>query len=295
MFWGSHLTRNCFRVVIPTKEESGLSRRDSSFVGMTTCEPKTYLDVLPLKLKWIPLKSEIRNLKSSFARRRLHLKSKMKKRALLVMAKRPFPGHTKTRLCPPFSPEEAATLYECFLRDALDIVRAVPNVTPFIAYSPSEEGEYFKKLAPDFELIPQIGANLGERLDFVLSHTLAAGFEQVAAINSDSPTLPPAYLAQAFAHLDNEAIDVVFGPCEDGGYYLIGWKQPHPRLVREIQMSTSHVLQDTLDIARQEKLQIALLPTWYDVDTIADLERIKAEMGEKRVEFGRHTHDFWTQ
>jgi len=216
----------------------------------------------------------------------------MKKRALLVMAKRPFPGHTKTRLCPPFSPQQAATLYECFLRDALEIVRAVPNVTPFIAYSPPEEEAYFKNLAPDFERIPQIGANLGERLDFVLSRSLAAGFEQVAAINSDSPTLPATYLAQAFAHLDNEAIDVVFGPCEDGGYYLIGWKQPHSRLVCEVQMSTPHVLRDTLDIAREERLQVALLPTWYDVDTIADLERVKAEMGQMGAEFGQHTYNF---
>ena len=216
----------------------------------------------------------------------------MTQRARLVMAKRPFPGHTKTRLCPPFSPEQAAALYEAFLRDALDIARAVPNVTPFIAYSPPEEEAYFRELAPDFDLIPQIGANLGERLDFVLSRTLAAGFEQVAAINSDSPTLPPAYLAQAFAQLDNQAIDVVFGPCEDGGYYLIGWKQPHPRLVREVQMSTSDVLRDTLDIARQEKLQIALLPTWYDVDTIADLERVHAEIDQTGAEFGRHTRRF---
>ena len=55
--------------------------------------------------------------------------------------------------------------------------------------------------------------------------------------------------------------------------YLIGWKQRHSRLVCEVQMSTANVLRDTLDIARQEKLHVALLPTWYDVDTIADLER----------------------
>lgn len=216
----------------------------------------------------------------------------MKKRALLVMAKRPFAGRTKTRLCPPFSLAQAAKLYECFLRDALDIVRAVPNITPFIAYAPAEEQAYFQQLAPDFERVPQIGATLGERLDFVLTHTLAEGFEQVAAINSDSPTLPAAYLAQAFAQLDDSAVDVVFGPCEDGGYYLIGWKRSHPRLVREVQMSTPHVLRDTLDIAQQEKLRVALLPTWYDVDTMADLERVKADLGNRSTDFGHYTRQF---
>ncbi len=216
----------------------------------------------------------------------------MTKCALLVMAKRPSPGHTKTRLCPPFSAEQAASLYECFLRDALDIARAVPDVTRFIAYSPPEEEAYFQQLAPDFELIPQIGANLGERLDFVLSTTLAAGFEQVAAINSDSPTLPPTYLSQAFAQLNHDTIDAVFGPCEDGGYYLIGWKQPHPRLVRDVQMSTSDVLQDTLDIARQENINVSLLPTWYDIDTITDIERVRNEIDQMRTECSHHTRSF---
>lgn len=216
----------------------------------------------------------------------------MTKRALLVMAKRPFAGRTKTRLCPPFSLAQAAQLYDCFLRDALDIVRHLPHISPFIAYAPPEEEAYFQELAPDFERVPQLGATLGERLDFVLTETLAAGFEQVAAINSDSPTLPPTYLAQAFAQLDDDAIDVVVGPCEDGGYYLIGWKQPHPRLVREVQMSTPDVLRDTLEIARQEKLRVALLPTWYDVDTMSDLERVKADLGNSSTEFGHHTKQF---
>ena len=56
------------------------------------------------------------------------------RRALLVMAKRPYPGRTKTRLCPPLLPEEAAGLYECFLRDVLDTVSVVPDITPFIEF-----------------------------------------------------------------------------------------------------------------------------------------------------------------
>jgi rSAM/selenodomain-associated transferase 1 len=202
------------------------------------------------------------------------------KKALLVMAKRPFPGRTKTRLTPTFSETEAAALYECFLQDVLNIVRAVPDITPFIAYAPheAETVDYFSQLAPDFELIPQIGDTLGERLDYVLSSTLQNGFVQAAAMNSDSPTLPSSYLADTFVRLTEPETDVVFGPCEDGGYYVIGWKRPYPSLVRNVQMSTPHVLQDTLALANAAHLRVSLLPSWYDVDEITEVRRLQSAL-----------------
>jgi hypothetical protein len=196
------------------------------------------------------------------------------KKALIVMAKRPFPGQTKTRLTPPLTPQQAADLYECFLRDVLDIVQRVPDITPFTAASPPETQPYFAQLAPGFGFVPQIGQNLSQRLHFVMAHLLQDGFEQVAAINSDSPDLPVSYLAQAFTLLDDPTVDVVFGPCEDGGYYLIGWKRPNPHLILDVPMSTDHVLRDSLAIAEEESLRVALLPEWYDVDDTADLTRL---------------------
>ncbi len=201
-------------------------------------------------------------------------------KALFVMAKRPYPGQTKTRMIPALTPQEAADLYACFLQDVLALARSVPGVTPFIAYAPADEETqaYFETIAPGFGLIPQLGDDLGARLDGVLTHCLQNGYAQVAAMNSDSPTLPAAYLAQAFARLDDPAVDVTLGPCEDGGYYLIGWKRAHPRLVRDVQMSTNHVLQDTLAIAKEENLRVALLPAWYDVDELAELRRLQREL-----------------
>jgi hypothetical protein len=196
--------------------------------------------------------------------------------ALLVIAKRPAPGQTKTRLTPPLSPEQAAQLYECFLRDTLAIARAVPDVTRLINYAPFDAAGYFAALAADFGRIPQRGANLGERLDHALTHCLADGFRRAVIMDSDSPTLPAAYLAQAFEAL--ETADVALGPCEDGGYYLIGLTQPQPRLLRAVQMSTPYVLQDTLALARAARLRVALLPRWYDVDTAAELKRLRADL-----------------
>ena len=113
----------------------------------------------------------------------------------------------------------------------------------------------------------------------------------VAAVNSDGPTLPLAYLAGAFQELGKEA-DVVLGPSDDGGYYLIGLKRPAPRLLREVQMSTSHVTTDTLALAAEEGLKVALLPTWYDVDDAQSLARLKAELATAPPEVAPHTRAF---
>lgn len=224
------------------------------------------------------------------------------KQALIIMAKRPEAGKTKTRLCPPLTLEQSAQLYECFLTDIVDIVRqlrqTLPNLHPFFAYSPHDSEPYFTQLAPDFALVPQIGDTLGERLDYVLSSCLNQGFDHAAAINSDSPTLPVEYLAQAFEQLGSEnsesknlksgdleaekSTDIVFGPSEDGGYYLIGVTKPWittswSRIVRDVTMSTPTVLTDSLEIAKQENATVTLLPQWYDIDTIDELMRLATE------------------
>ena len=208
--------------------------------------------------------------------------------ALLVMAKQPTPGRTKTRLVPPLSPHQAAAIYECFLRDTIDLVRQVPDVRPVVAYMPPGEQAYFAELAPDFEYYQQEGPDLGARLDNGLTHYLGLGYLQVVAVNSDGPTLPLAYLASAFDELGREA-DVALGPSEDGGYYLIGLKRPAPRLLREVRMSTPHVTNDTLALAAEERLKVALLPTWYDVDDAQSLARLKAELATAPPEVAPHT------
>ena len=180
----------------------------------------------------------------------------------------------------------------CLLLDTLDERargrgRRV-DLTPFIAYPPREAAAYFSALAPDFQLA---GAGRGARWAIgwppCWARPRAMGYEQVAAINSDSPALPPAFLSQAFRELDDPAVDVVLGPCDDGGYYLIGWKRPYPPLVREVRMSTPHVLADTLAVAAAAGLRVALLPPWYDIDDAADLARMRAQ-----GHAGAHTRAF---
>lgn len=211
--------------------------------------------------------------------------------ALLVIAKRPAPGQTKTRLAPPLTKEQAAALYECFLVDTLDLARRVPETDHLIAFLPAEARSYFAMLAPDFELVQQEGAGLGERLDNALTGCLRRGYERVAIMNSDGPTLPLAHLIRAFEALCDGA-DVVLGPSHDGGYYLIGFKRPAPCLLREIRMSTPTVLVDTLALAGEQGLRVELLPAWYDVDEAADLARLARELADAPPEVALRTRAF---
>ena len=213
------------------------------------------------------------------------------KRALLVIAKRPQAGQTKTRLTPPLSPQQAANLYECLLQDTLALARTLPDeVTRMVLYAPADEAFYFKRLAPDLELLAQRGPDLGARLDNALTDCLNHGFQQVIVMNSDGPTLPVAYLTEAFLLL--QQADVVLGPSEDGGYYLIGLTRPQPHILREVQMSTPTVLEDTLALAEVDNLTVNLLPSWYDVDTIEDVWRLTQELYSQDRDLACYTRQF---
>jgi rSAM/selenodomain-associated transferase 1 len=138
--------------------------------------------------------------------------------SLIVVAKRPEPGSTKTRLCPPFTPEAAAEFYGCLMRDTLALAVKLRGVDLTLAYTPSSAIDYFHKLVPNgFRLIPQKGADLGERLAYALAHHLERGYRKVVIMNSDGPTLPLAHLEEAFSKLDH--VDVTLGMGHDGGYY----------------------------------------------------------------------------
>ena len=201
---------------------------------------------------------------------------------LLVVAKRPAAGQTKTRLCPPLTGAAAAALYACFLRDTLDLMRQVPDVGRGIAYLPEAALDYFAILAPDMQLSLQQGVDLGQRLDHLLSAALEAGASQAVVMDSDSPTLPADYLMQAFAALSGPN-DVVLGPCEDGGYWAIGMTQLYREVLTDIAWSTERVLSESLARAKDAGLHATLAPAWYDVDDAHSLQRLRVELAFNRA------------
>lgn len=196
---------------------------------------------------------------------------------LLVVAKRPEPGRTKTRLHGEFSPAEAAEIYRCLMMDTFRLMTQVPEVKPVVAYTPDDARDYFRQIAPaHFELHPQRGPHLGDRLPNALEHYLAQpGVQRSVIMNSDGPTLPVACLVEAFTALATN--EVVLGPDRDGGYYLIGMSRLHRGLFADVTWSTERVMDETLANARRLGLRVHVLPTWYDVDFGEDLKHLLAE------------------
>jgi len=203
--------------------------------------------------------------------------SASKEVAVAIMAKAPRPGTVKTRLCPPLVAAEAAALYRCFLLDKIATVGALVDARPVIAYSPDDARAELGGLAPGFTLVAQHGPDLGARLHATLADLLAAGHVGAIAVDSDTPTLPSAFLQQAVDCLSRPGPDVVLGPTEDGGYYLIGVRSPHRELFEGVPWSTSEVLEITRRRAAASGLRAVDLPSWFDVDTPDDLERLSSK------------------
>jgi rSAM/selenodomain-associated transferase 1 len=191
---------------------------------------------------------------------------------LVVVAKAPVPGRVKTRLVPHLTPEEAAGLYRCFLQDRITTIQTLQDVELAIAYTPVDAMAAFVPFSGNgLGLFPQKGRDLGERLNNIFVEKLSEGFNAVSIIDSDSPDLPVSAIRESFERLMSDQTDVVFGPCDDGGYYLVGMRRPHPELFFDIPWSTEAVLANTLERARGLGVRTDLLPMWNDLDTIEDL------------------------
>jgi rSAM/selenodomain-associated transferase 1 len=199
--------------------------------------------------------------------------------ALVIFAKAPIPGEVKTRLCPPLTPDEAATLHGSFVLDMLERTKlAVAKLQlPFhryLACAPSSELVFFKIMEErqGVRLLDQVGESLGQRMHHTFVDLFAKGYKQVIIVGTDVPTLPLSVYQEALALLGLS--DVVLGPALDGGYYLIGLTKPAEQLFTGVPWSTDQVLAVTQQNAKALGLSVELTTAWRDVDTIADLQSL---------------------
>ena len=210
--------------------------------------------------------------------------------AIAIMAKAPRAGFSKTRLCPPLAPEQAATLSAAFLNDTSESLAAAATrapITPYAAYAPlGTEALLARHLAPQTKLLLADGSIAVppgvEGFGRCLLHAIAAQFEQghaaAAVLSSDTPNLPAAYLVQASDLLLAGGPDrIVFGACDDGGYYFLGMNRLHDGLFRDIAWSTETVAETTRLRAAEQGLEIIELPVWYDIDDAESLARLDRE------------------
>jgi rSAM/selenodomain-associated transferase 1 len=211
------------------------------------------------------------------------------------MTKAPRAGRVKTRLTPPLTSEEAAALNICFLRDIAETIRRVGgNARGIGCFTPVGSKEMYRDIFPaEFQLLAQRDGDLSKRLIGATEDLFAGGFASVCLINSDSPTAPTAVFAEAARLLSSRREDVIIGPSDDGGYYLIGMRRPQPRLFEAINWSTDRVCAQTLERAAEIGLGVRPLPACYDVDDRRTLHRLCSELlGSEAPEIAPATRQF---
>jgi rSAM/selenodomain-associated transferase 1 len=204
------------------------------------------------------------------------------------MAKAPRAGFSKTRLCPPLRPEQAAGLSAAFLRDITENLRLAArqaSIAGYVAYAPAGREALFEGhlaegtgllLADGSAAVPADVQGFGRCLLHAVMAMLGRGHGAAVVLNADSPTLPTALLVRTAEVLAAEGDRVVLGPAEDGGYYLLGMKAAHAHLFADIAWSTDLVAETTRMRAAELGLEVVELPAWYDVDDFAGLSRLLA-------------------
>jgi rSAM/selenodomain-associated transferase 1 len=196
--------------------------------------------------------------------------------AIVLLARAPS-ASGKTRLTSSLPVVAAVALRRALLLDTYEAVR-MAGAMLFVVFTPADAREEFETLLADSKatLIAQRGEDLGARMYAAMVDAFAHGAQRVALVGSDLPTLPPNHLTGAFSLLD-AGHDLVLGPSEDGGYYLLALRRADERLFQDMSWGTPEVLGQTLAIADTLKLSTALIEPWFDVDTREDLRRLAAD------------------
>lgn len=198
----------------------------------------------------------------------------MQTAALLVIAKQPIAGRAKTRLTPPCTPQQAATLADAALRDTLDAVARTRVNRRVLVF----EGDAKPWCPAGFEVIAQRGGGLGERLQ--------AAFDDVAQpallIGMDTPQVTPAQLGDAVRALADTRVDSILGPTADGGYWCVGFREPVAGAFTGVPMSAVHTYDHQRRRLTELGVRIGVQPLLRDVDTIDDAEAVAADAPNTR-------------
>ncbi len=192
---------------------------------------------------------------------------------LIIFVKAAQAGTVKTRLLGEFTAEEALALYRAMAEDLVERFIDSGAFALQVHFTPEDAGEEIKSwLGDGLILRPQQGRDLGERMRGSFAGAFREGFQKAAIIGSDLPTLAHSRVTEAFRQLDRH--EVVLGPSEDGGYYLIALKSQCPELFEDVEWSSPAVLSRTLENASRRGLDLIQLPRESDLDTPADIRQL---------------------
>ena len=189
---------------------------------------------------------------------------------VIVIAKEPVPGRVKTRLTPPFSPDDAASLARAALADTLAAAAAAALTRQVLALD-GAPGDW---LPAGFDVVPQRSGGLDERLAAAFADTHARLPLPMVLIGMDTPQVTPGLLVEAAQSLVCGEADAVFGPAADGGFWLLGLRRPDRSLLAGVPMSRPETGRHQLDRLTSAGLRVAMMPELTDVDTFREAELI---------------------
>jgi uncharacterized protein len=196
---------------------------------------------------------------------------------IVVIAKAPVPGLVKTRLTPPFTPVEAATLAEAALADTLEAAARAPFARRVLALAGAPA-----TLPPGFEVTGQRGQGLDERIAAAFDDAYARLPVPIVLIGMDTPQVTPRLLESVTRPLARGDTDAVFGPARDGGFWLLGLRRPDPGLILGVPMSQTHTGRGQLSRLLRASLRVRLAPELIDVDTAADAHEVARAAPDSR-------------
>ena len=182
----------------------------------------------------------------------------------------------KTRLAQSLPQIAVSDLYRCLLDDTMALAQGLRGVEVAIMCPESDVEDLSRAGFDAIRIVPQRGDGLAAGLTSVFAHFAAAGHRRIIAFNSDSPHLPASVLESAFEALTT--CDLVVGPTHDGGYYLVGATTSHPRLFAGDGMGTTNAFQALVGRAQTLGLSVHLTDPFYDIDEVADVMRLAAEL-----------------
>lgn len=186
---------------------------------------------------------------------------------VLVLAKQPVPGRVKTRLTPPLTPEQAALVARAALEDTLTAVRLTDADACVLVLDGTYE-------AAGFAVLPQVEGPLDERIAAAFDDAWQRLPLPVLLVGMDTPQVTEVLLEKALGTLLSPGVDAVLGLAEDGGWWALGLRRPHPALLRGVATSRSDTGAVQLRRLVDAGLHVAPLPVLRDVDTVADLRHV---------------------
>ena len=207
------------------------------------------------------------------------------KNLVLVFLKFPDPGRVKTRLAVDLGEQGAAEAYSRLVRRVFEVLEDVAGTEMRVLYDPPErhqaaigwiEGLASARVREGLDFVAQAPGELGERLEKAFEGAFGDGYEKVAAIGTDCVDLSTATFEATWERLTE--VEVVFGPSQDGGYYLVGLKEPRAEVFREVPWSSGETLKASLAAAEAAGMRVALLEELRDVDTIDDWREVEGRL-----------------